>query len=133
MVIDSSIAMSWCFPDERTPESRRIFRSLSKESALAPAHFYLEVASVLLIAEGRARISRSQSDQFIRLLSGLPIEVDGATNVFEHVVPLGRIHGQTSYDAAYLELAVRRREPLATLDNDLRNAALALGVKVLGA
>jgi predicted nucleic acid-binding protein len=41
-------------------------------------------------------------------------------------------HRLTSYDAAYLELAMRTALPLATLDQDLRKAASAEGVSLLG-
>jgi predicted nucleic acid-binding protein len=41
---------------------------------------------------------------------------------------LARLHNLSLYDAAYLELAVRRGLPLATLDDKLKGTAAAVGV-----
>ncbi len=90
MVIDCSFTMSWCFPDERTPASRKVFRSLEREVAIVPPHYLLEVANVLLFSEKRGRISRSQSDQFIHLLDSLRLSVDDEARVFDRVMPLAR-------------------------------------------
>src|SRR4051812_36363017 len=100
MVIDCSITMNWCFPDERTPATRKVFRSLESESALVPPHYFLEVANVLLTTEKQGRITRSQADQFVHLLGSLRILVDDKAGVFTDIVPLCRAHKLTSYDAA---------------------------------
>ena len=50
----------------------------------------------------------------------------------DRLLSLCRTHDLTSYDATYLELAIRRNLPLATLDSDLRKAAISLGIAVLG-
>ena len=72
--------------------------------------------------------------EFISLIESLNIEVDntGAERAFDSLLPLCRTHQLTSYDALYLELALRRQLPLATLDEPLRQAASALGVSLLG-
>lgn len=135
LILDCSIAMAWCFADERTRAADRIQDRLVAEAALVPAHWFLEVANVLAMAEKRHRISPADSTSFVRLLSALDIQQDDRAGalVFDHILPLCRAHGLTSYDAAYLELALRRDLPLATLDDDLRRSAGALGVSVLGA
>lgn len=134
LIIDCSMTMTWCFPDEATEESARIQDRLEQEVALVPAHWFLEVANVLAMAERRRRISASRSDEFVQLLRFLEIEVDDDVSgrAFDHLLPLCRAHKLTSYDAAYLDLAVRRRLPLASLDEDLRAAAEELGVSLLG-
>jgi len=92
------------------------------------------VANVLALAERRRRITAAASEEFLKLLGVLDIEVDEATadRTFAHILPLCRNHNLTSHDAAYLELAVRRRLPLASFDSELRAGARKLGIKTLG-
>src|SRR5205823_866502 len=119
--------------DEETPTSRKVQNRLENEAALVPAHWYLEVANVLAMAEKRKRITPTKSDEFLALLAALDIEVDSewTARTFGHVLPLARTHGLTSYDAAYLDLALRRRLPLASLDDELCAAAKRLGIQIL--
>ncbi len=133
-VIDCSITMSWCFGEEATAASAEVQDRLVTQTALVPSHWFLEVANVLAVAERRKRITAAKSGEFLSLLDALDIEVDdrAASRAFPHVLPLCRRHGLTSYDAVYLDLALRRRKPLATLDRDLASAARKAGVGVLG-
>ena len=133
-IIDCSITMAWCFPDEATPDSSKLLDRLESETALVPAHWFLEVTNVLAMAEKRKRITAAKSTGFLTLLEAMDVEVDdeAAGRAFAHLLPLCRSHGLTSYDAVYLELALRRRLPLASLDDDLRAGAKALGIEVLG-
>jgi len=133
-IIDCSITMSWCFADEGSDASTKIQDRLVAETALVPAHWFLEIANVLAMAEKRNRITPADSTEFLRLLRTLDIEVDGEASdrAFDHLLPLCRSHRLTSYDVAYLDLALRRQLPLATLDDELRAAAVNLGVAVLG-
>ncbi|HEY3968363.1 MAG TPA: type II toxin-antitoxin system VapC family toxin [Planctomycetaceae bacterium] len=134
LIIDCSLTMTWCFADEATDASADIQDRLTHEGVLVPAHWFLEVTNVLVMAEKRRRITSSRSDAFVQLLQVLDIEVDNDIpgRAFDHVLPLCRTHKLTSYDAAYLDLAVRRRLPLASLDKDLRAAAEELGIELLG-
>lgn len=134
LIVDCSLAMSWCFADEASDFSAAIQDRLATETALVPAHWFLEVANVLAMAEKRERITAADSTEFVRLLGLLDIDVDGeaAGRAFDHLLPLCRSHGLTSNDAAYLDLALRRQLPLATLDEPLRAAGKALGVAILG-
>lgn len=134
LIIDCSLTMAWCFGDKGTEETAEIQDRLVAEAALVPAHWFLEVANVLATAERRKRISAADATQFISQLAALDIQVDHecSTRAFDHLLPLSRTHGMTSYDAAYLDLALRRQLPLASLDDDLRSVATSLGVKVLG-
>lgn len=101
---------------------------------MVPAHWFLEVTNVLAMAEKRERITAAASTEFLALLEALAIQVeeDTASRAFSQLLPLCRNHTLTSYDAAYLDLALRRRLPLATPDDDLRSAARQLGLEVLG-
>lgn len=132
-VVDASMTMAWCFPDEATSATRALLRQLRQSSAYAPAIWILEVTNILLIAERRQRTSQQQTARFTRLLRALPImiEADSVTTAFGSVLPLARMHNLSSYDAAYLDLAMRHGLPLATLDARLRTAAIHAGVTIL--
>jgi predicted nucleic acid-binding protein len=94
----------------------------------------LEVANVLLTAERRKALKLAQVTSFLEQLSAWPIQVDtlGVDRAFQQILNAARSHNLSTYDAAYLELAVREGLPLATLDKDLRRAANAVGVKIAG-
>lgn len=133
-VLDSSVTMAWCFGDEFTPAIAKLQDQLIDAAAIVPPHWPLEVINVLRTAEKRRRISVADSQLFVQSLRATAIQIDdGFSNqVFDHCFALCRAHGLTSYDAAYLELALRQQLPLASLDDDLRRIAKQLGVKVLG-
>ena len=133
-VVDCSIAMAWLFHDEATPKTSALLNRLATETALVPAWWFIEITNVLAMAERRGRITAPQSDAFIAELSKLAIERDGEApdRAFTHLLSLCRRFRLTSYDAIYLDLAIRRSLPLATLDDDLRRAARKLGVSLLG-
>ena len=133
-VIDCSLAMAWLFKDEATPKTADLLNRLARETALVPAWWFIEITNVLALAERKGRITRAQSEAFITDLGRLELEVDdeAPARAFTHLLALCRTHRLTSYDAMYLDLAVRRHLPLATLDDDLRKAAKQLGVRLLG-
>jgi predicted nucleic acid-binding protein len=133
-IVDCSLAMTWVFQDEATAESTDLLRRLATESALVPSHWFLEVSNVLATAERRNRISVTETAQFLAMLDTLQVEIDNDTlaRAFDHILPLARTHSLTTYDAAYLDLALRRQLPLASLDSDLRQAATKFGVQLLG-
>jgi len=125
--------MAWCFGDEATKAAYSVLDRLASETAVVPSHWFLEVANVLTMTEKRKRMTAQSSTEFLGSLGTLDIEIDTATadRTFSHVLPLCRKHGLTSYDAAYLELAIRRQLPLASLDTELRAAAKRAGIEVL--
>jgi predicted nucleic acid-binding protein len=133
MIVDSSITATWLFEDERTSDSEAIQERLVDESALVPHHWPLEMTNVIAMAERKRRISHADSEQFLSLLAELVIDVAPAGDFAEIValLPLCRKHRLTSYDAAYLALAISTGLPLATLDRDLRHAAIAVGVPLI--
>ena len=126
--------MAWLFHDEATPRTSALLNRLAAETALVPAWWFIEVTNVLAMAERRGRITPAQSDAFIADLGKLAFERDDEApgRAFTHLLPLCRTHRLTSYDAAYVDLAIRRRLPLATLDDDLRKTARKLGIGLLG-
>jgi predicted nucleic acid-binding protein len=133
-VVDCSIAMAWLFHDEATPKTASLLNRLATETALVPAWWFIEITNVLAMAERKGRIKPTESDAFIADLSKLGIERDDEApdRAFTHLLALCRRHRLTSYDAIYLDLAVRRNLPLATLDDALRKAAHKVSVRLLG-
>ncbi len=133
-VLDCSVAAGWFFEDEFNAYTRSV-RGLILEkgtTAVVPAIWPAEVANVLFQAERRKRILPEKVNQALQILSQLPIETDHLpmTNM-GHVLHLCRQYTLTSYDALYLELALRRNIALATQDKKLESSAEAAGVKLV--
>jgi predicted nucleic acid-binding protein len=134
-VIDASVALSWFLQDEHSPASDQFFALVADEGAIVPSLWRLEIANALQVAVRRNRIDRAYRDGTIQRAGRLPIEVDPETDThaWTRTLHLSERHNITVYDAAYLELALRRNVPLATRDQDLAKAAVASGVTVLPA
>lgn len=130
LVVDSSIALSWCMPDENSADTDAIQQTVAEQGALAPGHWSLEVANALLMAVRRRRIDARFCAAAIRDLASLPIALDAETSAraWHDTLRLAEVHRLTVYDAAYLELAQRQRLPLVTLNWELLAAARALGL-----
>lgn len=133
LVLDCSIAVSWCFADEAAPETDALLQRVRDETALVPMLWHLEVGNVLLQAERRGRITTAAAVSRLELLGALPIATDDEmpSGVLRSAMALARSENLTTYDAAYLELAMRRALPLATKDRRLREAAKRVGVEIL--
>jgi len=134
-VLDCSVTMAWLFEDEFSEYSQLARQSLLNEGtvAITPSIWPAEVSNVLFQAERRKRITEKKVNQALRVLSQLPIEVDFLPlGSMGHVLRLCRTYTLTSYDALYLELALRGNMPLATEDNKLRRSAMAAGVELFG-
>jgi predicted nucleic acid-binding protein len=134
LVIDSSLTLAWYFPDEGNDETDELLRRVGREGAVVPGHWRAEVANGFQSAVRRQRIDAAYRDSSLVKLAQLPITVDPETNAhaWGATVRLADLHRLTIYDAIYLELAQRRRLPLATLDAALAAAASAVAVEVLG-
>ena len=135
LVLDASIALSWCFRNEATAVGDRVLERLAAETASVPAIWHLEIANVLALSERRGRLTPANSSEFIALLEtpGVVIDAEMPSRALGRVLDLARAERLTAYDAAYLELAMRLGIPLASKDADLCNAAERLGVNVLRA
>lgn len=129
-VIDNSIVMTWCFSDETNSYADEVLNHLSEAVAFVPAIWPLEVVNVLLVAERKNRIQIMDSLRFLHLLSQLPITVDRAwtERIMKDLLALGRENDLSSYDAAYLELAIRLGLPIASTDQKLVYAAQKTGI-----
>jgi predicted nucleic acid-binding protein len=133
-VLDCSVTITWLFEHESTEDTDGLLGKLfGPEKAVVPQHWVLEVGNVLLGAERLKKKTPADTTLFLNLLSKLAIESDTHTghHATTTTLALGRRHHLSSYDAAYLELAMRLGLPLATLDRSLRKAAQAEGILVL--
>lgn len=126
--LDCSMTMAWCFDDEATPYSESVLEALADGEAFVPPIWSLEVANVLVIGERKKRLLPAQSLRFVELLQSLPITLDADVRPLGELLGLAREQGLSSYDASYLDLAVRTGLPLASLDGDLLEAADRYGV-----
>ena len=132
-VLDCSIAVAWLFDDEASPETDALLGRLRDDGALVPGHWRLELGNVLTQAERRNRIAGAQIAAYLDLLDRLPIVTDAETErrALREILTLARTESLTTYDAAYLELAMRRNVQLATRDRALIRAARGIGVETL--
>lgn len=133
VVIDASITLPWYFQDEATAFSESLLDRVVANGAVVPAHWKLEIANAFRTSLRKGRIDRGYRDLSLQDLSELAILVDDETalHAWEATLALADKHGLTPYDAAYLELALRRNLPLATLDKALKSAAEDEGLDVL--
>ena len=129
--------MRWLFGDGSAGNleyASHVLRLLEDESnnALAPSIWPLEVANVIARAEAKGLIGEAQSVEFTSTLKGMAIEIDAATagHALDDTLQLARRFNLSAYDAAYLELALRRGTPLATLDVNLLTALTRTGIAV---
>jgi predicted nucleic acid-binding protein len=130
-VLDCSVTMAWCFDDEATAYTDGVRDSLADMRAAVPSLWPLEVANATIVGERRKRLDEARSRRFIVLLEALPIGIDEETSgrAFGDIAHLARAYQLSAYDAAYLELAIRRGLPLACLDGKLKAAAASAGVR----
>jgi predicted nucleic acid-binding protein len=134
LVLDSSVTLAWVYSNETTQPVSQVFDLLSRSGAWVPGIWRLEVANVLQMSVRRKRHNANFRDATLADLAQLPIQVDSETDqqAWHATLRLAERHQLTLYDAAYLELALRRSLPLATLDEELRSAARSENQKLLG-
>ena len=133
VVIDSSVALAWVLSDEDGRRLEKVLDVPDPPVLLAPAVWRLEVANGLLQALRRRRITESESAHAIDLVRSLDAEIDmgRGQRSFEEAFHLARDCGLTSYDAAYLDLAMVEGAPLCTLDSALSKVARDVGVALV--
>jgi len=134
LVLDSSVTLAWIYDEETTAGVRHVFDLVISNGAWVPALWRLEVANVLQMSVRRQRTDAAFRNEALADLGLLPISVDQETDrqAWGATLLLAERRRLTLYDAAYLELAQRRALPMATLDVELRAAAQAEGVELLG-
>ena len=134
LVLDSSVALAWVYANETTDAILRVFDSVRVDGAWIPGLWRWEIANVLQLNVRRGRHSADFRDDALDTLALLPVKVDAEADrqAWSATLHLAERHGLTVYDAAYLEIASRRKIPLATVDRQLRAAATGEGIQLLG-
>lgn len=133
-VLDASVAVAWAFEDEVSTYADDVIEELTRDPGLVPLIWPLEVANSVVMAVNRGRFEEADAIRFLNVLDTLPLAID--TEIARHelghrILHLGIAHGLSAYDASYLELAMRRGAPLATLDQRLVRAMERTGVPML--
>lgn len=128
-VIDASVTLAWCLIDELSKTANQLLEKMSHHVMLVPSIWRYEVTNALCMADRRGRINIPQIQVFRALLAELPIEVE-ETRTMEPIFELAQKYKLSVYDAAYLELAIRRNGILVSFDKALRKAATLHAVSV---
>ena len=131
LVVDASVALAHAFADETSPYADRVMREAAQQGLVQPTIWLYEIRNVLIMGVRRNRLRPQRFDEALFEFKHLVVDLD-----FEHddatTLSYAREYTLSFYDAAYLEVAYRRRIPLATLDKKLRTACHSLGVDTLG-
>ena len=130
-VLDSSVALSWCFPDENGPQARDLLQQASSQIILVPSLWHIETTNVLGLAFRKRRLNDAELETALRVLSLLAVHTDTLSPTPAALLILMQDYELTAYDALYLELAMRRQLPLATFDRSLAAAAKRAAVPLI--
>ena len=134
-IVDASVGFAWVYPTQASGETDKLLESVeSGASIVVPTLWFVEVANGLLAAQRRKLLTAAERKTALARLSALTFSVDEETGraAFQKTSDLAEKHGLSVYDAAYLEIALRRKLPLGSRDEPLRKAAKRSGVTVLG-
>lgn len=127
-IVDASLSAAWFLPDEANPLTESALQATATEDVWVPALWMLEISNLLLRAQRRKRITAEKRLELVAAASSLRIKVDREPVLITQIDALAARYGLSAYDAAYLELALRRRLPLATRDDALAGAMVKAGV-----
>jgi predicted nucleic acid-binding protein len=133
-VADSSVGVAWAVHAQASDTTDDLLEQVATGAPLVvPSLWPFEVANSLLVLLRRKRIVGEEHDRALEALGRMPLVVDdeGCRLAFERISELAAEHGLSVYDAAYLELALRRKLPLASRDEALCSAAGNCRVKLL--
>jgi predicted nucleic acid-binding protein len=129
-VLDCSVTIAWYFQDEANAYAKAVRKSLSKQEAMVPSLWPLEIANILVLGERRRRSTEAEASKWLGYLRMLPIRVDEETaaRAWGDTIHIARLYDLSAYDASYLELALRLGLPLASLDDHLKATAASAGI-----
>ncbi len=125
---DASVCAAWFLPEEATPYTEAASQATAEAEVWVPALWLLEVGNLLLSAQRRKRINDAKRRELVSAAAGLRLRVDREAVPMVDLDDLAAAYGLSVYDAAYLELSLRRRLPLATLDDALLKVMAKAGV-----
>lgn len=130
-VADNSVVVGWYFENQATPYTDKVLDLLANETAHVPALWVLEFSNVLRKALKAGKANTARIQEIIELVNALPISVDYTSENVENNLALALQYDLTSYDAAYLGLAIRLQLPIATNDGALKEAAGRAGIGIV--
>jgi predicted nucleic acid-binding protein len=128
-VLDCSVAVAWFFEDETDVYADAVMDAAVAGGAIVPCLWHHEIANALIVAERRGRVTAAKSARYLSSLDALRIDLDSVPPAAGELLAVGRDFALSSYDAAYLHLAMREGLPLATRDRALEKAAATAGVE----
>jgi predicted nucleic acid-binding protein len=133
LILDCSVMMAWALSEKEGAWMDRVVQQMLSQGVSVPAMWSLEVVNVALDAVKKGRMTERHFQVLLTEIQSFPITVDRFTHerALSRIAVLAKRHGLTSYDAAYLELAIRQDGVLATLDQSLAKAARAEGILVV--
>ncbi len=136
LVIDCSFIVTSILPDELQLKVDEIYNQIADNvfNVYVPAVFYLECNNVLISSLKKQRINNSDYEEYLQILNQLPVTVDKFCSTSEALYSIGRIataYNLTSYDSAYLELALRLEAKIATLDKELRSSCEIASIETI--
>ena len=133
-VVDASVAVAWVHPAQSTPQSRMLLAAVYDGATVeVPALWPLEISNALVVLVRRRKLLEAQRQTALAALQELVVKLDYEMSslAFTRLAALASEHHLSVYDAAYLELAQRRKLPLACKDGPLRAAAARASIHVL--
>ena len=130
IVVDNSVVLCWCLADESDPVADRAMQRVVNDGAVVPGIWWYELRNALVVNERRGRIDTADTVAILTDLREMSIAIDR-----DHddgvLFSLARRHDLSAYDAAYVEVALRRGIPMASLDRQFRQAAAVCRVTLI--
>ncbi|MFN3351355.1 type II toxin-antitoxin system VapC family toxin [Pseudorhodoplanes sp.] len=135
IVVDASVVVAWLLGEKSGSSADHVFDALPDGEAIAPAHWPLEIGNALYGPAKAGQLSPDDFETIMEDLDWLNIQIEPAIHPDEigPLVQFAVAHGLTTYDAAYVQLALLNDAVLVTLDRAMKAAAQKLGIAVLPA
>lgn len=132
IVVDASVTLDWLLESERSSYAAGVFGYIVRDGGVAPSIWPSEVTNGFLKALRRNRANIEEIERSFIVLASTNVRIDTFTDMeaMRTWFRLGNEYDLTSYDASYVDLALRERVPLATNDEKMRAAAKKLGIKI---
>ncbi|PKL37369.1 MAG: twitching motility protein PilT [Spirochaetae bacterium HGW-Spirochaetae-1] len=132
-VIDCSFSSALFLPDEKSEYVRSFFLNLKKQDQVfIPLLWWYETNNVLNVSVKRKRLKQAEVENILELVHKLKIETDSEMGLVfsKRIFEISQLHSLSSYDSVYVELAIRKKAKLMTLDRELADAARVIGIAV---
>ncbi len=130
-ILDASTALAWAFADESFAAAQPALQQVQSSFAIAPVLLHFGIASALRKANREERLSSTEIAWYLADLNTLDIRLQAQLPTLSHLLALSQRVKLSTYDTAYLDLALTSSLPLATLDQDLSRAAKRAGISLV--